>query len=253
MIFSTTGRGLVAKTSATCAVVLCTSLFAASVAQAAFVIEAHSSGKANATNFSFGAGQTTAGASVPSAAVGLTASNSVFGGDGNPDTYVFSYTPGVDVDNTVFAPGTVLGSTTSFPGEGNVASGLPGGTAGLYNVYFTAPESTNVHADGSRFVITQDGAPIDLMTVVLNNTGTGPDTDPGSAFVGGANNAWFKLGTVSLTPGTTYTVTQSANSGSTFVSQRAHAVMFEAIPEPGTLALAVVAAAGLLFFGRRRK
>ena len=237
-----------------CAVALCISLLAAEVAHGAFVVEAHSSGKANATNFSFGAGQTTAGASVASAAVGLTGTNSIFGGDGDPDTYVFSYTPGVDVDNTVFTPGTVLGSTTGFPGEGNVATGFAGGLPGLYNVYFTAPESTNVHADGSRFIITQDGAPIDLMTVVLNNGGTGADTDPGPAFVGGANNAWFKLGTVSLTPGTTYTVTQSANSGTTFVSQRAHAVMFEAVvPEPATLVLASIAAVGLLLLRRRRK
>ena len=253
MISLSFGTGRVTAKSAAWTVALCLGLLAADIAQAAFVIEAHTSGKANATSFSFGGGQTTTGASVPSAAVGLTASNSIFGGDGNPDTYVFSYTPGVDVDNTVFAPGAVLGSVTGFPGEGNVASGLTGGVAGLYNVYFTTPESTNVHADGSRFVITQDGAPIDLMTVVLNNTGTGPDTDPGAPFVGGANNAWFKLGTVSLTPGMTYTVTQSANSGSTFVSQRAHAVMFEAIPEPGTLLLASVAAIGLLLLRRRRK
>jgi hypothetical protein len=243
------------------AVAFVAGLLVADSARAAFIIEGHSSGKANATNFSFGGGGTSASASLPSAAVGLTGTNSIFGGNATAvDTYIFSYTPGTDVDNTVFAPGTVLGSTTGFPGQGNLATGLPGGLPGLYNVYFTTPASTNVHLAGSKFIITQDGAPIEIDPVDLNNTGgvgpgfdnpgTGADTDPGTAFVGGANNAWFKLGTVTLTPGTTYTVTQTANSGTTFVSQRAHGVMFEyAVPEPASLS--GLAIAGLLLRRRR--
>ena len=219
----------------------------ATTAQGAFVIGAHSSEKGNA-NFT----STGGGASVPSAAVGLTGTNSLFGGtavDPDRDTYTFSYTPGTDADNTTFAPGTVLGSTTGFAGNGNVATGLTGGGSGLYNVYFTAPESTNISGGGSDFTLTQDGTSIVIADVDLNNGGTGPDTDPGEAFIGGANNAWYLLGTVSLTAGNTYTVTMEANAN-TFVSQRAHAVMYEAVPEPTSLALVGLGGLGML---RRRR
>jgi hypothetical protein len=186
-------------------------------AQAAFMVEAHVSGKANATNFAFlpGAGNGTAAANSTaiSDAVGTTATGSVFGSNntaaGVVDTYRFSYTPGVNADNTAFAAGTVLGSKSGFPGDGNLASGLTGGATGLYNVYFTTPASNNVNAAGSNFTITQNGAPIVLNPVNLNDTGTGLDTNPGTQFVGGANNSWELLGTVFLNAGTTYTVTET--------------------------------------------
>lgn len=234
---------------------LCFSLLTASMAQAAFIVEAHSTGKANATNFSFGGDTTSASTSTAfSAAVGTQATGSIFGGNGSVvDTYVYRYTPGVNLDNTVFAPGTILGSTNGFPGQGNVATGFVGGLPGPYNVYFTVPSSTNVSTAGSDFLITQDGAPIDLQNINLNDGGTGPDTNPGTGFVGGANNAWYKLGTVMLTPGTTYTVTQSSNNA-TFVSQRGGAVMFEyAIPEPSAVVLAGLGLASLLVGARLRR
>jgi hypothetical protein len=237
------------------AVALCASLLSVGRAAAAFIVEAHTSGKANATNFSFGGTTTSISTSTAfSQAVGLSGTGSIFGGNGaNTDTYVFSYTPGVDVDNTVFVPGTILGSTGGFPGQGNVATGFVGGLPGLYNIYFTAPESTNVSLNGSDFLITQDGAPIDLQNVNLNNTGTGPDTNPGTGFVGGANNAWYLLGQVTLTPGTTYTVTQNSNDIA-FVSQRASGVMWEiAIPEPSTVALVAIGSVGFLMLARRRR
>jgi hypothetical protein len=238
------------------AVALCVaaSLGGARIAAAAYIVGAHSSEKGNAT-FSFGGDTTSASTSVPSAAVGLIGTNSIFGGNAVnlPDTYVFSYTPGVNVDNTIFAPGAVLGSTTGFPGQGNVATGLPGGLPGLYNVYFTTPETVGISGGPSNFTITQNGAPV-LLSANLNSGGTGPDTDPGAAFVGGANNAWYKLGTVSLLTGTTYSVTQAATSN-TFVSQRAHAVMWEfvgpIIPEPAALTLGALGMLGIVA-GRRR-
>ena len=45
-----------------------------------------------------------------------------------------SYTPGVDLDNTVLTAGTNLGN-------GDLATGLTGGT-GLYNVYITWSAAT---------------------------------------------------------------------------------------------------------------
>lgn len=210
-------------------------------ARAAFMVETRPGGKGFA-NFGLGGNTTTIGTSTAtSGAIGRTAGiGSVFGGDGTvSDTYVFRYTPGSNADNTAFPASTVLGSVTGFPGEGNVSSGMTGGASGTYRVYFTTPESLNVANPSSRFTIAQDGAPIVVDNVNLNTGGTGPDTDPGSAFVGGANNAWWLLGTVNLTAGTTYTVTQNS-IGTSFVSQRAHGVMWELIPEPSGSGLAVL-------------
>jgi hypothetical protein len=222
-------------------------LFLASNAEAAFIIGAHSSEKGFA-NFTSTGGS----ASVPSAAVGLTGTNSLYGGnavDPALDTYTYSYTPGTDVDNTVFVAGATLGSTTAFPGQGNTATGLVGGGSGLYNVYFTTPSTTGISGGGTDFTLTQEGAPVQVNDLNLNDGGTGPDTDPGSAFVGGANNAWYLLGTVELLAGNTYTVTQVAGAN-TFVSTRAHAVMYEAIPEPASLSLLAMGAMSLM---RRRR
>jgi hypothetical protein len=225
----------------------------ASMAQGAFMVETRVGGKADG-NFGPGGDTTTVSTSTATTgAVGATSAiGSVFGGNGSvADTYVFSYRPGVNVDNTVYTPGQVLGSTSGFPGQGNLASGLVGGASGTYNVYFTVPQSINVSAAGSDFTITQDGAPIVLSAVNLNDGGTGPDTDPGAAFVGGANNAWYLLGSVTLAAGSTYTVTQESNDTG-FVSQRSSAVMWELqVPEPSMAALFGIGALALGLSRRR--
>jgi hypothetical protein len=236
-------------------VALAAGWLSAGEARAAFVVGAHSSEKANATNFAFGGDTTSASASVASAAVGLTGTNSIYGGNGVnfADTYVFSYRVGLNPDNTTFTSGAVLGSTTGFPGQGNIATGAAGNVSGTYNVYFTSPSTVGISGGNTTFTITQNGAPI-VVSANLNDAGTGPDTDPGPAFVGGANNAWFKLGTVNLVAGNTYTVTQEAGSN-TFVSTRAHAVMWELapVPEPATFVLAGLGLAGVGFASRRRR
>ena len=239
---------------------------------AAFVVETHSSGKANATNFAIlpGAGNATgATASAASTAVGLAGTNSIFGSNntvaGTLDTYQFSYTPGSDADNTALAAATALGNSSATDADGagpglpvyanvpQVATGLTGGGSGLYNVYFTSPSSTNVNEAGSLFEITSDLPTTALSPVVLNDGGTGPDEEDGTPFTGGANNRWLHIATVPLTAGNTYTVTMTSNADS-FVSQRAHGVMWELvtpIPEPSTLALLLLGlVAGRLFIDR---
>jgi len=190
-------------------------------------------------NFSFGGDTFSASDSTPSAAVGLGLHQSIFGGDGVnfPDTYIMSYTPGVDADNYNPAAGALLGSSTGFGTE--LSSGLPGGGSGLYNVYITVPSSSNIDGGPSTVTVTGDGVPV-VSLLNLNDGGTGADLDPGSAFVGGANNSWYKVGTVSLTAGSTYTMTMEA-SLNTFVSQRLAGVMWEAIPEPSAAALLGIA------------
>lgn len=232
----------------------------ASTAHAAFMVEA----RATATvgkgfgGLTFGGDTTAASTSTATtAAVGTTAAlGSIFGGTGvlQADTYIFSYTPGTNADNTVYVANQILGSTTGFPGNGNLATGAVGGASGTYNVYFTAPPTTNIDGGPSNFTITQNGPNI-LLSANLNNVGTGPDTDPGTAFVGGANNAWFKLGTVTLNAGTTYSVSQ-ASTANTFVSQRASAVMWEYVPVPEpttlTMSLAGMGLIGALAVARRK-
>ena len=180
-------------------------------AQAAFIVEAHESGLANG-NF-VGSGS----ASLRSTAPGTTATNSIFGGS---DDYLYSYTPGVDVDN--------------------YSSALEGGGDGLYNVYITWPSSTNVDPDGCTITVTSEGSDIVLSPVDMNDGGTG---DPGG------NDAWYLIGEgVSLVSGNTYSVNQVAVDPS-WVSQRGHGVMWEAVPEPATMLLL---GAGALFLRRKR-
>lgn len=226
-------------------------------ANAAFIVEANN-GLATATNFSFGAETSPASLSTtPSFAVGLTSTGSIFSGAAVnvPDTYIFSYTPGTDADNYAPAPGATLGSTTGFGTE--VATGAVGGASGTYRVFLTVPASANVNPAGSQVTVTGDGAPIVIPALNLNNGGTGPDLDPGAPFVGGANNAWYLLGSVDLTAGNTYSVSLAANVNS-FVSQRGAGVMWELvpgtpIPEPSTLGIAAIAMLSGLAVVRRKR
>lgn len=240
------------KSGFACMVAAAAVAASASITQAAYIVEVHSSGLGNAT-FSLGGDTTTVSTSIPSTAVGLTGTNSIFGGNGSAqmDTYVFSYTPGTNADNYAPTPGLVLGDKSGNPGPGHTATGAVGGVSGTYKVYFTTPETTGISGGGTDFTLTQNGAPVVVNDLDLNNGGTGPDTNASTGFSGGANNTWYLLGTVDLVAGNTYSVTQVAGAN-TFVSTRAHAVMWELqpIPEPSTAALLAV---GSLAMGIRRR
>ncbi|MEZ5328002.1 MAG: PEP-CTERM sorting domain-containing protein [Verrucomicrobiales bacterium] len=191
-------------------------------ARGAFLVEVDIDGADDGTisfspNFSFGGDTTTASQSVAGTAVGLTGGDSIFGGDGtaSPDTYVFSYTPGLDVDNLTLAAGTDLNGTDS-------ASAIVGGTSGIYNIYATWPTSANVSGGDTTFSLTHDGG---TLTSSFDQNAIG--------------DVWVNLGQATFTTGNTYSLEQTSVSN-TFVSMRGAAVMFEAaspVPEPSTAAL----------------
>jgi hypothetical protein len=241
---------------------------------AAFIVEADNvapAGKANDHFSSLPPGTGFSLSTTPSTAVGLIGNQSAFGNPANstgPDQYTFRYTPGTDADNTVFTTGDSLGNSEATDADGlgaiapvyanlpQLATGLTGGATGLYNVYFTSPTTTNANAAGSQFVTTHDLGSTDLNPVNVNDGGTGPDEVAGAPYTGGAINRWLKIASlVPLTAGTTYTVTETANAA-TFVSQRAHGVMWEyvgpIIPEPGTLVLCGLGLMGVCLASRRR-
>lgn len=206
-----------------------------SAAQAAFLIEVDIDGAddGNITpspNFSFGGDTTAASQSVAGAAVGLTGGDSIFGGNGaaSADTYVFSYTPGIDVDNLTLAAGTDLNGT-------DTATGIVGGTSGVYNVYATWPTSANVSGGDTTFSIAHDGGT--LVTSFDQNA---------------AGDVWFNVGQVSLTEGSAYSVEQTSATNS-FVSMRGAGVMFESVtpvPEPTS---AVLLLGSFAAFAMRRR
>jgi len=211
--------------------------------QAAFIVEPTSGGKAFG-NYSYlpAGGAASIGASPAPTALGLTRTSHIYGGNGATDTYRFSYTPGTDLDNTVFSVGLQIGDNYSVA---NYATGETGGATAQYNVYATWVVSSNVSGGGTTFTVTSDGSP--LISPLINQN-TGMSGSPGG------NAGWFYLGTVALTAGNTYTVSMSPVS-STFVSMRSAGVMWEMlpVPEPSTLALSL--AGGLLLLGyiSRRK
>lgn len=216
---------------------------AAAPASAAFLVEIDIDGLDDGvliynSNFAFGGDTTTASQSAAASAVGLTGGDSIFGGDGTtePDTYRYFYTPGDDVDNLFPAAGTALNN------DGDVASGLIGGDAGMYAVYATWPLTSNVSGGLTTFALSDDGG--ELFSVDIDqNTVQDQEGD-------GAGNEWIYLGTGLLDPGTRYTLTQQAGSN-TFVSMRASGVMFERVPEPTSALLVLLGAMALLRGGRR--
>lgn len=198
--------------------------------QAAFLIEVDTDGAddgnfAFSPNFAFGGDTTSASQSNASTAVGITGGDSIFGGNGTTnDTYTFVYSPTTDIDNLSLAAGTALNAA------GDTATGLMGGAIGVYNIYATWPFTSNVSGGLTSFDLPHDSG---TLSVQVDQNGIGS---------AGTGHEWIFLGTADLSPGTSYTLTQTSGAA-TFVSMRSSGVLFERIPEPSTALLLVVALA----------
>ena len=108
---------------------------------------------------------------------------------------------------------------------------------GLYNVYATWPESTNVKAEGCNFTITNEGDDV-FIPMVQQQTILGK-VPPGS-------HNWLKIADrVRLVTGRTYTVTQAANSTGG-VCMRSHGVMWELV-EPDEPVADIDAVGGAIY------
>jgi peptidoglycan/xylan/chitin deacetylase (PgdA/CDA1 family) len=159
-------------------------------------------------DFSLGGDTTAVSQSIKATTIGLTGGDSIFGGNGIQDTYVYTYAPDVQADNQYLDAGMALG-------DGNFATGAFGGGPGRYAVYATWPATTNVAGGLTNYQITTTGDSASL-SVDQNTKG----------------NVWVKVGEVDYTSGP-ITVTQTPTSNAS-VSMRAAGVLFELLSSGNT-------------------
>ncbi len=203
---------------------------------AAFLIEPPVGLGIGSSNFSFGGDTTSYRLSgSKSYALGLYTPNSIYGGDGvnEPDTYLYSYTPGVDGDNRPITQGLAMND------DGDTSSGMSAGESGTYKVYATWPQSTNV--DGGPTLYELDGPYGTLFSVTVDqneDAGYQQHLTPGGD--GNMNgNEWYCLGTVTLDASETYVLKQQPTQGNTYVSMRSDGVLFDLVPEPTSAAVLI--------------
>jgi hypothetical protein len=221
------------------AIILVT-LLATHTALAAYIIEVDTDGADDGvltynSHFSFGGGTTAASQSGASTAFGMTGGDSIFGGNGAPDTYVFTYNPSVDADNLAIPVDTQLGEA----GYSSYASGLTGGSPGIYSVYATWPWTSTVSGGLTQFSGSTSG---DTFVTDFDQNGGGI----------GTGHYWYKVGEINWTSGA-ITVTMTPEDSSGYVSMRAAGMLFEyeQIPEPSVLAMLGFASFLMLVVRRR--
>ncbi|MGP1346716.1 MAG: hypothetical protein ACTS3F_08635 [Phycisphaerales bacterium] len=182
----------------------------AGVARSAYIIEIDIDGLDDGAivynpDFSFGGDTTTASSSIACLAYGMTGGDSIFGGNGTafPDHYSYRYSPFGQPDNIAIPAGTPLG-------QGNTATGAPGGVAGVYRVYAAWPFTQTVSGGPVQYTVATPG---DLFQVSIDQNNQGDE--------------WVLLGEITYAGGH-IVVTQRAGTN-TFVSMRSAGVLFERV------------------------
>lgn len=155
--------------------------------------------------YDFDSSTTTASQSAPSRAFGMTGGDSIFGGNGFPDTYSFFYSPDSQPDNIQIPAETTLSGSEE-------ATGLTGGGPGTYRVFATWPFTENVGGGLTEYTV---NAGDETFTVEIDQNGKGHE--------------WIALGDILYTDGE-IEVFQAAGEES-FVSMRAAGILFELQPE----------------------
>jgi peptidoglycan/xylan/chitin deacetylase (PgdA/CDA1 family) len=189
------------------------------MAQGAYLIEIDTDGLDDGNfawnpDFSLGGDTTAVSQSVKATTICLTGGDSIYGGNGTQDTYVYTYSPDAQADNQYLDAGMALG-------DGNFASGASGGVPGRYAVYATWPGTNNVTGGLTNYQIETAGDS-SISSIDQNGGVIAPDI---------FGNVWVKVGEVDYTSGP-ITVTQTATSN-TFISMRASAVLFERLADGG--------------------
>jgi len=182
------------------------------VANAAYLIEIDTDGMDDGVItlnddffYDFDSGTSDASQSSPSRAFGLTGGDSIFGGNGMPDTYSYFYDPESQEDNLEIPADQRLGNEET-------ASGLVGGEPGTYRVYATWPFTANVGGGLTEFLILSGD---EELTVEIDQNGKGHE--------------WVPLGDIAYSedPIEVYQIA----SEESFVSMRSSGVLFELQPE----------------------
>lgn len=236
--------------------ILLTGLFSTNTADAAYVIEASDEGDAlGLGHFTYTGTAGTAqysnasGGQLPSTTdptpTFFTLRHTWGGTSLVNDEYTFTYTPGTDGDNTVFAPGTSYNLPQSLS-----STGLVGGAAGYYNIYRIAPGNPSVTAGNSAiYNVFLNGLPQLPLTQTV-------DQNAANLVTGENVGRWELIGNVGLASATdTVIVTMTPTPNPTgYTSMRASGIMFEyvaPIPEPSLATLLGLGA--LVLIGRRRR
>ena len=219
---------------------IATAMFgAAGICQAAFIIEPNGKASANYVAGTATTNSTLAGVGTL-LAPGLTLNAaSVYGGE----PYTYTYTPGVDGNNTAFSSATVLNSPA-----GIFASGLAAGGAGIYKVYHVFPQTTNASGQPTLYQILLNGGTTGVTMIKASQ-----DQNVSDGTTGVGTGLWELIGQVSIQDANDVLTLQVNTTTTGFVGARTAGVLIDYVsPIPEPHAASLLGLSGLVLLYRRR-